>query len=593
MIFVGGVIVMDDRKELFITDLPSVFEPKSLISELSSNNTWRSVPYKATEFSGVMLAAMGTSRPEDIRFDPKLTGWYKIYIITVGLPSLRLALKLSSDASYEEIESTNTKYTSAEESLWRYADMTGESITLSRDHFNIDFPTTLAGFRFVPMTEEEVAEYKKDAARTDTKCLFATHDMHGKLYENTIRDDSDWLSILVPYKNTDVEWLSLEEIRIFLQGKCPVSSEDFPFRSNGDRSVQKQVAQLDYDKVLADCVRYGHKIGLKMSISLRMGAWGMGFPADQCYFDVAFHDEHPELHCVDRNGDNISAMSYAFPEVRKFLIDTLVNSAKSGCDAVTLIAHRGTPFVLFEKPVADRYFELYGEYPFDLPLNNPRLNAIHCDIMTGFFRELRDALDLEYGKDKVRIQLRSLYSIDDNKYVGLDVERLAKNGLVNDFIVYPQSVKELWIEDGVLNFDKDKNEDRIDLTKYNEYVNGESESLFHDYPNHADFIGEVKNWLPIEEKYGAKLYFEIMPRTMPPADFKKRALQLYSLGAERFALWDTYCRVTYNDMRAMIAKLGHKEELEGLVPEGIRKKTYRLLTIGNMNFGRYKPYWGG
>ena len=84
-----------------------------------------------------------------------------------------------------------------------------------------------------------------------------------------------------------------------------------------------------------------------------------------------------------------------------------------------------------------------------------------------------------------------------------------------------------------------------------------------------------------------------MPRTMPPADFKKRALELYSHGAKRFALWDTYCRVTHNDMRAMIARLGHKDELEALSPEGAVKKKYRLLTIGNMRFGRYKPYWGG
>ena len=583
---------MNDRKEIFITDLASAFEPKALISEASSNSVWRAIPYEATEFSGVMLAALGTSRPEDICFDPKLTGWYKIFVLTVGMPSLRLHLKLSSDESFEELESTNTKYTTVEESLWRYADMTGETITLSKKRFNIDFPATLAGFRFVPMTNDEVAEYKKEGARVDTKRLFATHDMHGKLYENAILEPSDWLSLIVPYKNTDAEWLSLEEIRIFIQGKCPCALENFPFRNAGDRAIQHALSSLDYDKVLADCVKFGHEIGLKMSVSLRMGAWGMGFPADQCYFDVAFHDEHPELHCVDRNGDDVSAMSYAFPEVRKFVIDTLINSARSGCDAVTLIAHRGSPYVLFEKPIVDRYLELYGEYPFELPLNNPRLNAIHCDVMTEFFKELRDALDKEYGKGRVRIQLRSLYSIEDNKHVGLDAERLAREGLVNDFIVYPQSIKELWA-DGVLNFDENKNEDRIDLSKYNEYVHGESESLFHDYPNHADFIGEIKNWLPIEEKHGACLYFEIMPRTMPPADFKKRALELYSHGAKRFALWDTYCRVTHNDMRAMIARLGHKDELETLSPEGAVKKTYRLLTIGNMSFGRYKPYWGG
>ena len=586
---------MPDRKELFITDLSSVFEPKSLISELGSNSTWRALPYKATEFSGVMLTSLGAGQPDDIYFDPRLTGWYKIYIQTPCIGNNRLHIQLSSDASFDMIETSSANYCRIEEFLWKYADMTGEVFSLSKNRISFPANTVISGLRFVPMTDEEVEAYKKDIARNDTKRLFATHDMHGHIYANYLKDPSDWLSLVLPYKNTDVEWLSLEEIRIFLGGKCPVAPEDYPFQREGDRAVQKQVATIDYDKALADCVRYGHEIGLKMSISLRMGAWGMGFPYDQCYFDVAFHDKHPELHCVDRNGDDVSAMSYAYPEVRKFVIDTLINSARSGCDAVTLIAHRGIPYVLFEKPIADRYFELYGEYPFDLPLNNPRLNAIHCDIMTGFFRELRDSLDKEYGKNKIRIQLRALHTLSDDKLIGLDAERLAKEGLVDDFIVYPQRFDELWKVDGVLNFDESRGEERIDLPKYNEYVHGESESLLHGhgYSVYDDIFAQIEGWNSIETKYGTKIYYEIMPRIMPVADFKKRALELYARGAERFALWDTYCRVPYCDLRAIIAKLGHKDELAGLNPDGTTKKSYRVLSYGGLSFGRYKPYWGG
>ena len=91
-----------------------------------------------------------------------------------------------------------------------------------------------------------------------------------------------------------------------------------------------------------------------MSVSIRMGAWGLTYPFDQYYFDCDFMQENPEWRTYDRNGDEIAAMSYAYPEVRKFMVDELVNMARSGCDAVTLIWHRGIPYVLFEKPVADR-----------------------------------------------------------------------------------------------------------------------------------------------------------------------------------------------------------------------------------------------
>ena len=120
---------MPDRKELFITDLSSVFEPKSLISELGSNSTWRALPYKATEFSGVMLTSLGAGQPDDIYFDPRLTGWYKIYIQTPCIGNNRLHIQLSSDASFDMIETSSANYCRIEEFLWKYADMTGEVLT--------------------------------------------------------------------------------------------------------------------------------------------------------------------------------------------------------------------------------------------------------------------------------------------------------------------------------------------------------------------------------------------------------------------------------------------------------------------------------
>ena len=92
---------MDNRTELLLTDLSKAFEPSSIISEDSSNDTWRALPYEANAFSGVMLVSLGMGRPEDLTLDPKLNGWYKIYIQTIGIGNLRLHLKLSSDVSYK------------------------------------------------------------------------------------------------------------------------------------------------------------------------------------------------------------------------------------------------------------------------------------------------------------------------------------------------------------------------------------------------------------------------------------------------------------------------------------------------------------
>ncbi len=588
---------MDTRKELHVTNLDEVFEPKSCISDVGSNDKWRRITYTATEFSGTVLSSFGTSRPEDISYDPGLTGWYKIYLQVVCVPGFRLHLKLTSDAAFTDYLPPPTGDKSIVDDLWRCADMTGQSLTITRRKSRFGSSTAIAGLRFVPMSEEEVALYKYEASRPDTKRLYATDDMHNRVYCNPVEDYDDWKSLVLPFKDSDVEWLSLEEIRVFASGKCPTDPDDYGFVREGDRQVQKQLAKFDYDKVLSECVKLGHEIGLKMSVSIRMGAWGMGYPYDQCYFDCDFFRDHPELHCIDRNGDEISAMSYAFPETRKFMIDTIVNMARSGCDAVTLIAHRGIPYVLFEQPVIDRYVALYGEDPRNLPLENPRLNKLHCDIMTEFFAEVREALDNAYGKGKIRMQLRAMDTIRYTKHAGIDPEELAKRGLAEDIIVFPQAVEELYTAEGVLVEDEETGEPRINMEKYNEYVHGPATNFRRAYTDQKLLFENpeesVPQWVELEKKYGVKLYFEIMPRFMPNADFKKCALRLYGLGAERFALWDTYGRVVCKNNWRLIGKLGHKEELPGIDPDERLFTRYKILRYGDIRLGRYYQSWGG
>ncbi len=581
---------MAEMKELHVTNLHEVFEPKAIISDVGRKDCWRKVTYETTDFSGTALSALGESRPGDIAYDPHLTGWYKIYIQCIPLPDFRLQLKLTDDEAFTDYAPQSKSRNYVDDCLWRCADMTGQAIILSR-RMNLNNNVTLSGLRFVPMSEEEVAAYKKEISRTDTKRLYASDDMHNHLCHWRLTEPGDWLSAVLPFTNSDVEWLSLEELRVLVGGKCAADPDEFGFMRENDRLIQGQIHNLDYDKVLSDCVKLGQKHGLKMSVSLRMGTWGLPFPYDQYYFDNDFYLKHPELYCVDRNGEKVIAMSYAYPEVRKYMLDAVVNMARSGCDAVTLIAHRGGPYVLFEQPVLDRYFALYGEDPRNLPLNNPRLNKLHCDIMTEFFAEVREALDEAYGKGKVRLQLRAMDTIRYTKIIGIDPEELVKRGLVDDIIVFPMAGEELFNEEGVLYEDAGTGEQRIDLAAYDAYVRGPKQSYRRTYTDKdnlfEDVTKTVPQWMELEHKYGVKLYFEIMPRRMPNAEFKRCALTMYELGAERFALWDAHGRVVCKGNWAMIGKLGHKEELPDIDPDSFQRTQHKLRMIGGMPIGRY------
>ena len=493
-----------------------------------------------------------------------------------------------------------------EEFLWRCADMTGESLTLTRKLDASNYHSLISAIRFVPMSEDELAEYLREEARTDTKRIYATDDMHNRLYFTHPRTLDDWRSVAFNYMHSDVEWLSIEQIRNFVSCRLPTNdTANFCFPRAGDHNVQEQYPLFDYDEVLKTVVDQGHRQGLKMSVSLRMGAWGLTYPFDQYYFDCDFMQENPQWRTYDRNGDEISAMSYAYPEVRQFMVNELVHMARSGCDAVTLIWHRGIPYVLFEKPVADRFFELYGEYPYELPLDDPRLNALHCEIMTGLMREIRTALDAEFGKGKIGLHVRTLYSPYDTKYVGLDVEQWAREGLIDAVISYPVRFHEM-LPDEVW---EDKAHTRIDLEKYTKFVRTKGGATIH--PGDFELIPPIENsrgelcgpdgqkehvaeWMALEKKYGVKVYFEIMPRQLPNEEFKRRALDLYNCGAERIALWDTCCRAEPRAMWVAAGRLGHKDELADMdVGEGEYYHRFRVYRTANSDFSRYEPFWGG
>ena len=598
------------KTEFLYTKMDEIFGPQENFSKDMMKDKWRVLPYEGDTLCGNMIVS-DTYEADDLYFDPKLTGWYKIYI---GLMAdSQVGIKLSSERNYM-IYSTSKRPSeyhvgkAIEENLWRCVDMTGERIEISKKVWTTPYASYLASIRFVPMTDAEIYEYKYECSRTDTKNLYATDDMHNRLYFCDMKNLSDWDPVVLKYENSDVEWISMEDLRMYIDRTDLLDNIDNIYFSRfGDKMVAINNSRFDFGEVLKHLVDLGHDNGYRMSVSLRMGAWGMGFPYDGTYFDNNFAMTHTEWRCIDRNGDMFNAMSYAFPEVQKHITKHIVQSAESGCDAVTLIAHRGIPYVQYEKPVADRFYELYGEYPYELPLDEPRLHALHCEIMTEFARGVRKALDETYGKDKVKLHLRTMYSLHDTKYIGIDVEEWAKEGLIDTVIVYPQRHYDLY--DG--DIWQGGKEYRIDIDKYTDYVvkmgRCSNSHLDHDvfYPfigPYTNYKGEmcgpktewerIDQWNSLEKRYGVKVYIELMPRLMYNEEFRKWALDLYGLGVKRFGIWDSFMRVWSNSMWKTLSKIGHKEDLAQMDTSS-HVKYYRISKLGAYHIGRYSPTWGG
>ena len=557
---------MDNRQEILISDLYSVFGPKEEIGIDGDTSKWYSMPYRNEKYSGRFISSMITAPSCDATYDPELCGWYKIFVAFPGMGNCRIHIKLTDDARFSYI--TTSDAFSFEEMLWKCADMTNQQITLKRG-------STLASLRFVPMSDEEVEAYKLDLASRQTKHLYIADDMFHSFVGS--KNINDWLTNIDHYKDTDTEWFSPE---------CPHENfDEFHF---------------ELRKAFVD---RAHELGFKVAHSLRMGLWGLGFPHVLKGAGGTFTDSHPDCHCVDRNGDVITAMSYAYPEVRKYVIDKLVRAAQTGGEAVTLLACRGVPYVLFEKPVADRFFEKYGEYPYEYPLDDPKLRSVHCELMTEFFQDLRDALDNEFGKDKIQIHIRGFNTIEDFAYLGFDLKELARRNLVNLVMTHPRRFIE-FVPDEIK---KDHDEVRIDIEKYNDYILHEKSADLQygghnlNYENsRGEQVGPesikacLEEWEAYSKEYNIPIYYEICEYVGDEESFRNTISMMHEMGINRFTLFNAVCLVVFNyPVWSVCKQVCHKGMLNDKekTPSGYTK--LRVHTVGDCYYNRFLPIWGG
>lgn len=604
----------DTRKEVVLSDLGNLFGPKSNISALREKYKWNAVPYETAVCSGTLLISVYDGAPEPVSMPLGVEGWYHVYVAlgTYGEAAPVndvINLKLTKDEAYMHLSPSDAggyAYHSFQEVHWRCADLTGQSLELAKHAHAYPSEACLGWVRLVPMTEEEVAAYQADQARTDTKRIYATNDMHGMLGCYAMQGRDQWRSVVEEYRESDVQWLSLENILVFDGEVSTGNIDNFSFCRGGDRQVQELLKREFTPQMLSDLVEYGHKSGLKMCLSLRMGAWGLEFPYDQMYFVNSFAAAHPELRCIDRDGDPIDALSYIYPEVQEYMLDHFTMMAKTGCDAVEMLYNRGVPYVLFEPPFVELFQERYGEDPRYLPLDDERVTDLRCEIMTGFVRRLRQRLDEISPDRKIGLHARTQFSVWDARHVAEDLETWCREGLITAIISYPQRIRE------VLKGDiwQDANPQLLDLEKYHKYAWESPETIiyrrqdFNFMPPMEDSRGvlrgpasqqeRVDEFMRLEKEYGVTVYLEIMPRTMTTEEYKKRALELYNCGCGHISLWDTYCRVPRKAEWSMIGRMGHRDELPTFTSgESDLFRNIRILRIGDKDVSRYKPAWGG
>ena len=541
----GGVLVSDLSR----------CEPRSALSPERKRDCWFTVPYETTDgIAGVMLGKGELATPPDVNLTLDAKGWHAIYLglfrghISTGQPfedPFELKVKLSHERLFETVRpsvvdmpalnaSVPNSESAIEEFLWKASDLDGQDLVISYPRTSRPTSAQLAFVRMVPMTSDEVEEYRRASGSPATRVLAATLDGHsGSSFGHGAETVDDLLDIYEPLRDTDVG-------KLFLETGWVGGSMFYPTKVGEVRGSGEDVLSTERDRRIVESIRsylskgidpvkvrteYVQSMGIDVYLGFRLAPMAGVPPA---WEPVAFWRDHPELRCVAREGNTVPRLSLAYPEVRKFYRDLLLELVDYGIEGVHVIYTRWAPFVLFEPPVIEDYKKEYGIDPREVPddpdgrgpfTTDERLETLWAKYVTTFMRELREALDGRQSRDGGRLAVGAnvLYDADYNRSAALDLESWVQEGLVD--ILLPATNSQ-----GV---------DLIDYEYYKDLTVGTS-TVF---------------------------YADLLPRHMSGKEYVDAAHKAYEGGAAGLSLWDCDRRIITKAQWNTVRRLGHREDL--------------------------------
>ena len=593
-----------DRREVIISDFRKWAREKERLAEECTPDKWELVDYQTAVAGGTMLMASEETLPQPVTVDPGIAGWYRVYVCMAdfggGMAANHIDLRLAGDPCSRSVRAGDTRpYADwncdeqVEEAFWRCADMTGKTVTISKAVGSPPHTSNILWLRFVPMTEAEAEAQARLSADWSRKTMLAHMDMDFHMCDDA-RAPREFCKQIWALAESDVGVLCQEVTNDLIDWEN-LPEDGYTPRKSGARLRMDYCRRLYMMRreVYPEEAAFAHSLGMRLFASLRMQLSNFGFPMAQPLFEVPFVSAHPELRCAARDGTPCEFLSYAYRETQDYVIGALLDAAQYGFDGVHLIFIRGQQ-ALFEKPMEERYIRKYGDkVPFNrLPADDPRLMDIRADVMSEFLGRLRSALDgfsRKAGRERIQIYLTAYFSAEDSLRDGLDIERFAREGLIDGVIQSNMSVWEetdgLLAEDGLVDLEKYAEKARTGYVVRRSYAN-----------NVPATVAGLPGYRAIADKYPIALYSD-MPweSTMPPEDFMRAARRLYEAGAVNLALWDCCpTRAQCLSEWAADARMGRKEEVmaASLEPSAYRR-VIKVLSYNGQDKRYYHPSWRG
>lgn len=558
----GESPVSPKQAPIYLSDLGRC-QPASALSRKPRRHHWRLLDYETSEFQGVMLVAGENTAAPEITLPVSQRGWHAIYF---GLRSYgggegasRLLARLKSSDTFSMISHRPDPSARnwVDDYFWRIADLTGEDLVL-RQFWPQSVPEDsnsvgnrcdgvwLAYVKLVPLNDGDVRVLQQDRQNRANKRLFAHHDAWSYTYSYRPTTEAEIRRELEPFWHTDfsrIYWEGGMGDRMYYATKIGLTPADDwiedPYRS-GDRLAGEAWRALKQKGIdpFRTALTYAHRIGLEFHGTYRPAGFHFPVPEDE-WNTGGFYDNHPEWRGRDRHGKPTPRLSYAYAEARQAVISLLSEMALYPLEGVCLAYNRRPPLLEYEAPIVDGFKARYGEDPRNLNTRDPRWLSYRAGFLTEFMREVRVAMNARAREQNrtrpIEVSAIVMSSESENLYYGMDLQAWVKEGLVDTLIPYT-SVERL-------------------LSSADSWTD----------PRDAEFF------LRITRDSTCKLALNLMPRQLPPEEYRRRALALYRAGAEYLFFWDSDQRNDFDPSWTALRRLGHKEELEAWARAGSQK----------------------
>lgn len=572
---------------VYITDLDHC-QPSGAMTARPARRRWRTMPYETEMFTGTAISAGTETQAVDVTYPLEVKGWHAVSIGLHGSSSheihwalsaggydhMPVGVKLSRDKAFSNltvVPNGHLKRMNLEELYWKTADLTGQQVIFHQVSRRVSpgdspgsvecAPARIAYIKLVPLSDAEVEGLLLDRQDSTHKRLFAHNDAFSTFMAFRPTTAEEVMSELEPYRDTDFSRMYWEFAHGDLNyydgqvGRTIDTVGDPDYGRRGDRLRHESWRTLrekgvDRFKVAVD---YSHEIGLEFHASYRMAGWKYPTPLLEYDFLGGMYDRHPELHCVDREGRDVSRLSFAFPEVQDYMLEMLRDVLRYDVDGVCLLFNRRPPYIDHEAPLIEGFRAKYGIAPLDVDERDPRWLTYRAEVVTGFMRRLRGEMDKESLGRRKRLEVTAcvLGKEEDNLFFGLDVATWAIEGLIDTLMPYSPAPLAMPVA-------TDTWDDPAQVVPFVEAVQGTN----------------------------CKLAINLMPRWMSPEDYRRMADMVYKAGSEYMFFWDCegpHGRANYQSLWNALRRLGHLSDIDMWVKDGEPRLGPNLVPLRTMN----------